>query len=96
MIKKYEKAEKAFQSALKVDPKYTGALFGLGWAYENLKQYKLAASQYAQTVALDPQHHEARDRLAALKKSGQLLPVGEVDKKPGVVPDKQTVEQVKK
>jgi len=94
--KKYDKAEKAFQSALKVDPKYTRAMFGLGWAYENLKQYKLAASQYAQTVASDPQHHEARDRLAALKKSGQLLPVGEVDKKPGVAPDKQTVEQVKK
>lgn len=94
--KKYDKAEKAFQSALKVDPKYTGALFGLGRAYENLKQFNLAASQYAETVASDPQHQEARDRLAALKQSGQLLPVGEVDRQPGAVPGQQIIEQVQK
>ena len=94
--KKYDEAEKAFQSALKVDRKYTDALFGLGRAYENRKQYKLAASQYAQTVASDPKHQEARDRLAALKKSGQLLPVVEVDHKPEVATDQQTVEKVNK
>lgn len=93
---KYEKAEKAFKSAVKIDPKYTEALFGLGRAYENLKQYELAASHYAQTVASDPEHKEAQDHLAALKESGKLVPVVEVDMKPGVATDKQTVEEVKK
>ncbi|MCH6580188.1 MAG: tetratricopeptide repeat protein, partial [Nitrospinae bacterium] len=93
---KYEKAEKAFKSALKIDPKYTEALFGLGRAYENLKQYELAASHYAQTVASDPEHKEAQDHLAALKESGKLVPIVEVDMKPGVATDKQTVEEVKK
>ena len=93
---KYEKAEKAFKSAGKIDPKYSEALFGLGRAYENLKQYELAASHYAQTVASDPEHKEAQDHLAALKESGKLVPVVEVDMKPGVATDKQTVEEVKK
>lgn len=93
---KYEKAEKAFKSAVKIDPKYTEALFGLGRAYENLKRYELAASHYAQTVASDPEHKEAQDHLAALKESGKLVPVVEVDRKPGVATDKQTVEEVKK
>ncbi len=93
---KYDKAEKAFKSALKIDPKYTDALFGLGRAYENLKQYDMAASHYARTVASDPEHKEAQHHLAALKESGKLVPVVEVDMKPVVATDKQTVEEAKK
>ena len=92
---KYEKAEKAFKSAVKIDPKYTEALFGLGRTYENLKQYELAASHYAQTVASDPEHKEAQDHLAALKESGKLVPVVEVEQKPGAATDQKTVKEIK-
>ena len=76
--KKYTEAEKAFKSALEVDPKYTEAQFGLGKTYENLEQYDLAASYYSETVASDPKHEEAQNRLTDLKKSDKLTAEEEV------------------
>jgi len=78
--KKYSQAEKAFKTALKVDPKYSEAQFGLGQTYENQKQYDLAASYYSETVASNPKHEEAQKRLTDLKNSDKLMPVGEVVK----------------
>jgi len=92
---KYDKAEKAFKSALKIDPKHTDAVYGLGRSYEYQKKYKLAASEYAKTVELDPQHQEAQDYLTALKESDKLVPVVEVEQKPGAATDQKTVKKIK-
>ena len=94
--KKYAQAEKAFKAALKVDPKYTEAQFGLGKVYENLEQYDLAASYYAETVALDPKHEAAQERLTDLQKSEKLMPVGEVIKTPKKKTGKKSVMKVRK
>lgn len=89
--RKYTEAEQAFKTALKVDPKHTESQFGLGQAYENLKQYDLAASHYTQTVALNPEHEDAQKRLTDLKNSDKLMPVGEVIPTPE--PEKKTVKR---
>ena len=68
----------------------------MGQAYENLKQYDLAVSYYAQTVALDPKHEEAQKRLTDLKNSDKLIPVGEVIKTPEEKTVKKSVMKVKK
>lgn len=94
--KKYGQAEEAFKTALKVDPKYPEAQFGLGRAYENMKQYDLAASHYAQTVTLDPKHKEAQGRLTDLKKSGKLMPVGEIVKPQEAETGEKPITEVKK
>ena len=94
--KKYVEAEKAFKTALKVDRKYTEAQFGLGRTYENLKQYDLAVSHYTQTVALNPEHPEAQERLTDLKQSGKLMPVGEMIKTQEGKTGKKPVLEVKK
>jgi tetratricopeptide (TPR) repeat protein len=94
--KKYSQAEKAFKTALKVDPKYSDAQFGLGQTYENLKQYDLAASYYAETVASNPKHEEAQMRLDDLKNSNKLMPVGEVVKPSDKKKIKKSVMKVRK
>ena len=94
--KKYAQAEQAFKTALEVNPRHTPAQFGLGRTYEHLKQYDLAASHYAQAAALDPENPEARDRLTELKKSGKLLPVGEMVKSQEGKKGKKSVMKVKK
>ena len=94
--KKYVQAEKAFKTALKVDPKYTEAQFGLGKVYENLEQYDLAASYYTETVALDPKHEAAQERLTDLKQSEKLMAVGEVIKTPKKKTGKKSVMKVRK
>jgi tetratricopeptide (TPR) repeat protein len=94
--KKYAQAEQAFKTALKVNPKHTPAQFGLGRTYENLQQYGLAGSHYAQTVALDPENQEAQKYLTDLKQSGKLVSVGEMVKTHEGKPAKQPVIEVKK
>lgn len=94
--RKFTEAEQAFKKALEVDPKYIESQFGLGQAYENLKQYDQAVSYYSQTVALNPQHEEAQKRLADLKNSGKLMPVGEVIPTPEEKTVKKSVMKVKK
>ena len=94
--RKYPQAEKAFKTALKVDPKYADAQFGLGKTYEDMKQYDLAAAYYAETVTLDPKNNEAHERLAQLKNSGKLMPVGEVVKPGQKKKIKKSVMKVRK
>ena len=89
---KYAQAENAFKTALKVNPKYTPAQFGLGRTYESLQQYDQAASHYTQAAALDPDNPEAQKRLTHLKQSGKLIPAGELIK----TPEKKAVMNVKK
>jgi protein O-GlcNAc transferase len=76
--KKYAQATRAFKRALKIDPKYVEAQFGLGRTYEELKEYDKAVVHYAKTVEVDPKHEEAQEQLTGLKQSGKLTPVAEV------------------
>lgn len=94
--KKYAQAEKAFKTALKVDPKYIEAQFGMGRTYESMKQYDLAVSHYALTVSLKPEHEEAQERLTALKNSGKLAPVGELVETQEGETGKKSMMEVKK
>jgi superkiller protein 3 len=94
--KKYTQAEKAFKTALKVNPKHTPAQFGLGRTYEILEQYDLAASHYAKAAALDPDNEEAQKHLDALKESGKLEPVGEMVNTPEGETGKKPLVEVKK
>jgi tetratricopeptide (TPR) repeat protein len=93
---KYVAAEKAFKTALKVNPKHAPAQFGLGRTYESMKQYDLAASHYAQTVALDPENKDAKEHLANLKQSAKLTAIGEVVKPREGETGKNPVVEVKK
>ena len=94
--RKYTEAEKAFKTALDIDPKYIEAQFGLGKTYESQDQYDLAAAYYTETVALDPKHEEAQNRLTDLKKSNKLMPVGELVKPKKDKPVKKSVMKVRK
>jgi tetratricopeptide (TPR) repeat protein len=94
--KKYAQAEKAFKEALKVDPKYTEAQFGMGRTYENMRQYDLAVSHYTQVVSLKPEHEEAQERLTDLKNSGKLTPVGELVETQEGETGKKSMVEVKK
>ena len=94
--RKYTQAEKAFKTALKVDPKYAEAQFGLGKTYDSMKQYDLAAAYYTETVALNPKNEEAQERLTHLKDSGKLMPVGEVVKPGKKKKVKKSVMKVRK
>jgi tetratricopeptide (TPR) repeat protein len=52
---------KAYQDAIKADPKNADAHFNLGYEYFNRKQYDLAAEEFGKSEKLNPQDLQAKE-----------------------------------
>lgn len=63
-MKDNEGSTKMFRAAVKADPKYPNAHFGLGYLLWTQKQYKEAASEFQAELANDPDHVQAKLYLA--------------------------------
>ncbi len=59
-MKDNEGSTKMFRAAVKADPKYPNAHFGLGYLLWTQKQYKEAASEFQAELANDPDHVQAQ------------------------------------
>jgi tetratricopeptide (TPR) repeat protein len=58
-MKDNEGSTKMFRAAVKADPKFPNAHFGLGYLLWTQKQYKEAASEFQAELANDPDHVQA-------------------------------------
>jgi polysaccharide biosynthesis/export protein len=59
----YTQAAQTFQLALKLDPGYADAYFGLGHAYFDMRQWQKAIDSFERVIELNPKDDEARERL---------------------------------
>jgi len=69
-LKEYEKAAKAYEQALKVDPVYFDATFNLAVAFNKLKRYEDAAKMFGRAMELKPDYADswyARGQVYLLK-----------------------------
>lgn len=63
-MKDNEGSTKMFRAAVKADPKFPNAHFGLGYLLWTQKQFKEAASEFQAELVIDPDHVKARLYLA--------------------------------
>jgi tetratricopeptide (TPR) repeat protein len=54
LLRGYEKAILDFKEAIKLEPNFVEACFGLGWAKERLKRYEEAISIFRQAAGVRP------------------------------------------
>jgi tetratricopeptide (TPR) repeat protein len=69
-LKEYEKAAKAYEQALKVDPVHFDATFNLAIAFNKLKRYEDAAKMFGRAMELKPDYTDswyARGQVYLLK-----------------------------
>jgi protein O-mannosyl-transferase len=69
-LKEYEKAAKAYEQSLKVDPVYFDATFNLAVAFNKLKRYDDAAKMFGRAMELKPDYADswyARGQVYLLK-----------------------------
>lgn len=59
----YPQAIEIFRRALKLDPRYADAYYGLGHVYFDMRQWEKAISNFQHAVDLNPLDQEALDRL---------------------------------
>ena len=64
--KNFDEAERAFERAMKADPKNSDAVFNMGVLHQRRNEYRLAREAYLKALALNPTHHDARYNLAIL------------------------------
>lgn len=62
--KNYDKATIELKNALQIDPKYSEGYFLLGQIAEEKADYGKAFSNYNQAVELNPDHYQAREKIA--------------------------------
>lgn len=76
--KHFDEAIKAFQQAVKSDPDYADAYYGLGQAYADTGRWGDAAEAYHQVLRLDPKDDEAASRLGKASAKLRELPQGQI------------------
>jgi protein involved in polysaccharide export with SLBB domain len=59
----FPQAAELFRRALRLDPQYTDAHYGLGRAYSDMREWDKAIESFEQVVALDPKDKDAQKRL---------------------------------
>lgn len=62
----YDLAIADFQEALRLDPRYADAYYGLGLAYEATNRTQLALDAYLSAIRLQPSHGESQARSGIL------------------------------
>ncbi len=60
----FERAKEFYNSRLSITPADADFVYGLGWTYENSKEWSKAAETYQQALKFDPQHLAAQNNLA--------------------------------
>ena len=69
-----ERARRSYEGALQLDPKYEGALQGLGDIYSEMGLYEKTIEYYSRVLALSPgDRHSYYERGRAYKKEGRPL-----------------------
>ena len=64
--KEYETAIKNFSAAIKIDPEYYQAYFGIGTCYELLKDKKRALENYKEALKIKPDYEPAKESIKSL------------------------------
>jgi tetratricopeptide (TPR) repeat protein len=76
--KEYDKAQKALEIAIYLDPKNAFAHNNLGYVYVNLKKYDQAKARFAEAVKLEPKYKNAKRNLkwitAEISKQNKVKP----------------------
>ena len=62
--KNYDKAKVELKNVLQIDPKYAEAYFLMGQVDEQKQDVNNAFADYSKAVDLDPDHEQAREKLA--------------------------------
>lgn len=83
----FKQAANTFEQAVKLNPDYADAYFGLGHAYYDLQQWEQAIDSLQRGLALKPKDKESQDRLAharrMLERETGSQEKGSVDAKAG-------------
>src|SRR5260221_8210720 len=61
-----DKAVKAFQAALKIDPNYVDAMANLGFVYMDQQNFNEALDAFRKVIRVNAKHVEAHDALGTI------------------------------